>query len=139
MCWLAVFWVFVLRAFLSPKQKIVGIFSAPNCDLEGLVPPFWHLWELFWRLGGTLGDLGSSRKDNGDPGLQFYRFWHGFGIPFRQLFGHRGLEILCCFGVRFHVSFATDFWVDIRALGAAKQGFRMEDIAKISCSQKSAF
>ena len=38
-------------------------FGAPNCDLGGLVPPFWHPWELFCHLGATMGDIGSSRKD----------------------------------------------------------------------------
>ena len=90
MCWLAGFWVFFLRAFLCPKQKIVGIHGVPNCDLGELVPPFWHPWDLFWRLEGTLGDLGGSKKDNGDPGSTFIDFGMVLEAHFGSFSGTEG-------------------------------------------------
>ena len=51
------------------------------------------------------------------------RFFHDFGSPFCELLGHRGLEIWCCFRVRFHVPFDTDFRGEIRTLGVPKTRF----------------
>ena len=61
----------VLKAFLCPRQKIVVIFGARDCDLGGLVLPFWHRRRRVWHLGGTLSDLGSSRKDTGVSRVAF--------------------------------------------------------------------
>ena len=42
----------VLKAFLFPKQRIVVIYDARNCDLGDLVPAFWHPeGSLWWHPG----------------------------------------------------------------------------------------
>ena len=50
-------------SFLFPKQRIVVMFDAQNCELGSLVPAFWYPGGSLWYLGETLGDRGSSRKD----------------------------------------------------------------------------
>ena len=111
------------KHFLYPKQKNVVIFGAPNCDLGCLVPPFWHPCQLFLHLAGTSGELGSSRKDTWGSRVAFSAILACLWAPFWKLFGHRGLEIWCCFRVRFHVPFDTDSWIEIWALGDLKTRF----------------
>ena len=50
-----------------------------------------------------------------------------------------GLEIWCCFRVRFHVLLTPISVSKSRPLGIFKWGFRMEGIAKDSFSKKAAF
>ena len=105
-CWLAGFWVSVLKAILCPKNKMVIIFGAPNCDLGGLVPPFWYLWGLFWHLGGTLGDLGSSRKDTWGSRVTFLVIFVWFWDPILKAFRAPRARNL----VLFSSSFPCPFW-----------------------------
>ena len=53
----------VLKAFLRPEQKIV-VFLVPQTVIwEACCLNLGTLGELFCHLGGTLGDIGSSRED----------------------------------------------------------------------------
>ena len=61
MCWLAGFWVSVLKAILCPKKKMVIIFGAPNCDLGGLLHP-GRPWE---QQEGHVGIQGRIFSDFG--------------------------------------------------------------------------
>ena len=81
-----------------------------------MVPKFviWEAWCLhFGTLGGYFSSfgapwatLGAAGRTRGIQGCILIDFGM---ILFWQLFGHRGLEIWCCFRVRFHVPFESDF------------------------------
>ena len=62
---------------LFPKQKTVVMFGARNCDLGGLVLPFWFSEDHF----DTLGDRGSSRKDTRGSRIVFPAVWKRFWGP----------------------------------------------------------
>ena len=71
MCWLASFWVCVLKAFVCLKQEMVVNFGAQNCDLGGLVPPFGTLGGYFGIFGAPWATLGAAGRTRGDPGSDF--------------------------------------------------------------------
>ena len=61
--------MFVLRAFLCPKQKIVIISGTPNCDLVAWCLHFGALGGYFGSLGAPWATLGAAGRTRGVQGL----------------------------------------------------------------------
>ena len=122
------------------RNRYLWLFLVPRTVIrEAWCLHFGILGSYFGILGAPWATSGAAGRTRWDPGSHVYRFWHDFGTPLWQLFGHRGLEIWCCFRVRFHVPSDTDFWFEIRTLGLLKRGFCEEGIAKTNFSKKSDF
>ena len=139
MCWLAGFWVFVLKAFLRPGQKNVVFFGAQSVIWEAWCLHFGTLGSYFAILGAPWATLGAAGRTCGDPGSHFCRFWHDLGPHSESFSGTDGKK----FGVvsRFDsMPFSTPIsGSKSRHLGMLEQGFSIEGIAKTNFSQNSEF
>ena len=120
MCWLAGFWMLVLKAFPSYATENGSHFwcsklwfGRPGTSILARLGPFWH-------IGGSWAALGAAGRTRGALESDFARFWDDVGTPFWKLFGRRGLEIRFCFRVRFDFTFDADVWNEVRAVGALK-------------------
>ena len=130
-CWLAGFWMLVLKAFFILEQEKVIIFSVQNSDLGGPVPPSWHLCRPFWHIGGTRA---SREQQEGHMGV-WNRSFNDFGMIFVPHFdSFAGTE-----GQKYGFAFGfVSIWLlapnlnpkSGHPLGIWKLGFRKESLQK---------
>ena len=83
---------------------MVVIFSAGNCDLGGLAPPFWHHWDHFGTSGGIGAPVRHWEQQEGHVVIRNWSF-SGFGMILGPHFeSFSGTE-----GQTFPFVFCTEF------------------------------
>ena len=77
-------WISLTSGF--PRQRIVIIFDAQNCDLGNLVPAFWLPVGSLWYFGAPWEIVGAARRRRRGLELKFDRFGDDLGNPFWEFF-----------------------------------------------------
>ena len=101
----------------------VVIFGARNCNLSGMVLPFWNSGERFQQLGAHGGAKRAAEGTPWDLESDFQRSGMDFGTPFQTRSQYRRLKLVFCFCACFQVLFLKIFWSESGRTGFEKHAF----------------
>ena len=123
----------ILKACFISIAEDRNHFYTQNCDLEGLVPAFWHHGWSFWYHGGNPGRQWDQQDGRLGSGIVL-TILKPFRYPILKAFWTPSAKILFLFQARFKPTLYTNCCVEIgmpRAFDAR--------LPKIMCHENNIF